>query len=90
MTETVLSLAGNSLEVTHAAGTGGAATLSLDTPVVLTTSGGRVRALRADTALNVVRVAATAGAESVSLHGALTERLGTLGLKRERTTRTEL
>ena len=77
LTETVLELAWDGLEVLHATSSLGATTESLLRPVVLAHLGSRVTTRRADALLHVVRAASATTTDGVGLVVTFTERLGT-------------
>lgn len=77
--ETVGELAGDGLEVPHAAGTGGLSALGLLAPVVLAGLSSRVAARSAGVLLDVERAATATPAQRVRLVVALAEAGGTLG-----------
>jgi hypothetical protein len=77
--ETVGELAGDGLEVSHAAGTSGLPALGLLTPVELAGLSGRVSARGASVLLDVEGATTATPAERVRLVVALAEAGGTLG-----------
>ena len=71
--EAVGELAGDGLQVLHAAGTGGLSPLGLLAPVVLPDTGARVTAVGASVLLDVERATTAASAQNVRLVVALSE-----------------